>query len=159
MSTKKSRHGWRPRRRTMVVFGSVTVLMVAFSVRLVDIQLVQADELVSESQDYTGGATKIAGVRGEIVDQNGNVLATTTLTYNVVIDPSQLTGDDKKTKKNAEQWPTIAAQIAQITGQLGSDIQKSVAESTSAQYALITKGISTAQRQELVGDKNGRRFA
>lgn len=150
MSTKKSRPLWRPRRRTMVVFGTATVLMAAFAVRLVDIQLVQADELVSESQNYTGGGSTIAGVRGEIVDQNGSILATTTLTYNVAVDPSQLRGEDKTNKVNAEQWPTVAAQIGEITGQLGSDIQKAVTESTSPQWAQIAKGISTAQRQQLV---------
>lgn len=147
MSAKKTAHTWRPRRRSAVVLGGVAVIMVAFSVRLVDIQLVQADELVSQSQEHTGGSTTIAGVRGNITDQDGNVLAATILTYDVVIDPSQLTGEANA--KNAAAWPTKAAQIAEITGQLGADIQKAVADSGSPQYALVKKGITTAQRQQL----------
>lgn len=156
MTKKKAATSRTHRRRTVVVFGGVMVLMSAFAVRLVDIQLVNADELVAEAQTHTGTSRPIAGVRGSIVDEHGTPLALSTLTYDAVIDPSQTAEPVKRGSgeaKTTETWQQISAKIGKITGQSAADVQAIVADNQQrvpgSQYARIKTGLSTTQRQEL----------
>ncbi len=156
--TKKrtAANGRVPRRRTVVVFGGVMVLMSAFAVRLVDIQLVNADELVAEAQTHTGTSKSIAGVRGSIVDETGKPLALSTLTYDAIIDPSQIAKPIKRTvdgKKTQETWEQVSAKIGKVTGQSAADIRAIVSDNQQrvpgSQYSRIKTGLSTTQRQAL----------
>ncbi|HYP74192.1 MAG TPA: penicillin-binding protein 2, partial [Microbacterium sp.] len=86
MTTRATRS---PRRRTVVALAVVLTVLAAFVVRLVDIQVVNANDHVTDSQTFaTGAKTTLYGARGEIVDMNGSVLASSTLRYDVQIDPS-----------------------------------------------------------------------
>ncbi|WP_433674082.1 peptidoglycan D,D-transpeptidase FtsI family protein [Microbacterium gorillae] len=146
------------RRRTVAVFGTVSVLMVAFSVRLVDIQVVNAAEYVAESKLSTQQSRPIAGTRGEIVDANGAVLAISNVTYDAVIDPHYLNTIERLDKDGnkiplKEEWNGVADKIAAIIGLTGDEIRTIVADNAAAnpssQYALLTTGLSTAQMEKL----------
>lgn len=146
------------RRRTVAVFGTVSVLMVAFSVRLVDIQVVNAAEYVAESKLSTQQSKPIAGTRGEIVDSNGAVLAISNVTYDAVIDPHYLNTIERLDKDGnkiplKEEWNGVADKIAAIIGLTGDEIRTIVADNAAAnpasQYALLTTGLSTAQMEKL----------
>jgi hypothetical protein len=85
MTTRATRS---PRRRTVVALAVVLVVLSAFVVRLVDIQVVNAREHVDDSEQFaTGAKTTLYGARGDIVDDNGVVLASSTTLYDVQIDP------------------------------------------------------------------------
>ncbi len=85
MTTRATRS---PRRRTVVALAVVLAVLCAFVVRLVDIQVVNAREHIDDSQAYaTGAKSTLYGARGEIVDDNGVVLASSTTLYDVQIDP------------------------------------------------------------------------
>ena len=72
MTTTLSRS---PRRRTVIALAVVLIVLIAFVVRLVDIQVVNASEYVAQSQKYaTGESIALTGTRGEIVDASGEVL-------------------------------------------------------------------------------------
>ncbi len=74
MTTRATRG---PRRRTVVALAVILSVLVAFVVRLIDIQVVSADEHVSQSLEHIGDGSTIPGQRGSIVDAEGTVLAST----------------------------------------------------------------------------------
>ncbi len=81
MTTRATR---TPRRRTVVALAVVLAVLAAFVVRLVDIQVVNANDHITDSQSFATGAKQpLYGARGEIVDTDGTVLASSTLRYDV----------------------------------------------------------------------------
>lgn len=152
MTTRATR---TPRRRTFLALLIVAVVIIGFGVRLVDIQIVNAQGYVDDSMEQIGDSRPIHASRGDIVDANGNVLATSTINYKFAIDPKILTTENRdKTKPSLmDEWPQNAAAIADITKQPVDEIQKKVADNIASNpksmYVLITSGLSTSQVQQI----------
>ncbi len=163
MTTRATRS---PRRRTVVAFTVVLAVLAVFVVRLVDIQVVNANDHIAQSEKLaTGAGQTLYGARGEIVDTDGSVLASSTVLYDVQIDPAlAVQGIDKKdadgkTIKNADgdaekvAWPELAGRIAAVTGQTSDDVQKIVADALAidakSQYATIKRYVSTEEYRAL----------
>lgn len=155
MTTRSTR---TPRRRTVIALAVVLAVLVAFVVRLVDIQVVNAGEHIDDSLRIAmGGKTTLYGTRGSIVDENGNVLAGSILTYDAELDPSNVGPIERKDAAGDEvevDWPTVAGEIGQITGQSPEDVQKIVADALAvnpkSQYASLKNGLSTEKYQQLL---------
>ena len=78
-----------PRRRSAVALIIVLAVLGAFIIRLVDIQVVNADEHVADSVSLGFGSSRVLwGERGSIVDENGAVLAGSTVYYDAELDPT-----------------------------------------------------------------------
>lgn len=146
------------RRRTMGAAALVLVVLAGFVLRLIDIQIVHADEHVADAKS-TGnmtGSEKLWGNRGTIVDANGVVLATSTMRYDLAIDPA-LVGDIEREDEDGEEytqtWEEQAALIAQIAGlsadQVKTTVSDALAADPGARWALLAKDLSTAQYQAL----------
>lgn len=158
MTTTTSRS---PRRRTVVALSIVLVVLLAFVVRLVDIQVVNARTHVDDSLAMGLESSRTEyGSRGSIVDENGVTLASAVNRYDVQIDPklavegiTTRTDDDDEDGTTTE-WPVLAAQIAAVTGQEASDVEKivtdAVAENPDSRYAMIARSVSTEQYRALV---------
>ncbi|MGV9192826.1 peptidoglycan D,D-transpeptidase FtsI family protein [Microbacterium sp. MC2] len=163
MTTRATRS---PRRRTVVALAVVLAILAAFVIRLVDIQVVNAGTHIDDSRRLaTGTHVTLHGGRGDIVDTNGDVLATSTMLYNVQIDPllavnglpetdlagRTVYGDDGKPV--ITPWADLAAQIAQITGQDVDEVvgivDAALADNPESRYALIKKAVSTEEYREL----------
>lgn len=163
MTTRATRS---PRRRTVVALGLVLAVLTAFVVRLIDIQVVNASVHVANSQSLATGAERpLYGARGEIVDANGSVLATSTILYDVQVDPSLAvkglaqTDSDGNEVKGADgkpvmvPWTELAARIGAVTGQSAADVEKVVtdalAENPLSQWAVIKAFVSTEEYRAL----------
>ena len=107
MTTRSSRA-----RITLAVLAIFAVVAV-FAVRLVDIQLVQAQELNALSLSKRAQEITTYGVRGDIVDANGAPLATSVERYDITASPRSALarGDASGTVAEA------LAKIAALTGQ------------------------------------------
>ena len=71
MATRATRS---PRRRTVVALAVVLAVLAGFMVRLVDIQVVNADEHIADSLEHAlGGSQTLYGTRGSIVDASGQL--------------------------------------------------------------------------------------
>ncbi|WP_203135525.1 peptidoglycan D,D-transpeptidase FtsI family protein [Microbacterium sp. JZ31] len=144
------------RRRTMVAAAIVLTVLGGFVVRLIDIQVVHAEEHRADSVDQRAGYEKLFGTRGTIVDENGVVLASSTMRYDVNIDPT-LVADIERTAEDGSEhlqtWDEQAALIAQIVGMDVEEIKRIVADKKAnepeSQWAELTRGVSTAQYQAL----------
>lgn len=154
MSTRATRS---PRRRTVVALGVVLAILIAFVVRLVDIQVVNADDHVADSVRMSLGASRtLYGTRGPIVDETGDVLAGSILLYDGQLDPSNVGPVERKAADGAEvevPWEQTSAEIAAITGQTAEDVRKIVADARAdnpnSQWAPLVRGLSTEQFRAL----------
>ncbi|EIC08742.1 hypothetical protein HMPREF1529_02961 [Microbacterium sp. oral taxon 186 str. F0373] len=167
MTTRATRS---PRRRTVVALAVVLVVLSAFVVRLVDIQVVNAREHVDDSEQFaTGAKSTLYGARGDIVDDNGVVLASSTTLYDVQIDPmlaaqgavqTDASGNamtDADGKNIMTPWTDVAPKIAAITGQSAADVEKIVsdalAENSASRFAYVKRYVSTEEYRALAALK------
>lgn len=152
-----SRSTRSPRRRTIVVLAIVLAVFVAFVVRLVDIQVVNAKENIQNSLSYGMGVTRtLAGTRGSIVDTDGKPLATSVVNYTCQFTPVNIGGGDTPAaqRKAAAAWQKASARIATITGLTTAKVRAIVSDALTAdphsQYALLARGLNTEQYRELM---------
>lgn len=163
MTTRATRS---PRRRTVVALAVVLAVLAVFVLRLVDIQVVNANEHVADAQSFaTGESRTLYGARGEIVDTDGTVLATSTVLYDVQIDPMLAAKGiaqkdaDGRTVRGADgaavmtPWPELAARVAAVTGQSADDVQAIVADALAkdpgSRFAYIKRYVSTEEYRSL----------
>ncbi|GAA1987532.1 penicillin-binding protein 2 [Microbacterium pumilum] len=140
-----------PRRRTVVALAVVLAVLAGFIVRLVDIQVVNADEHIAESLEHAlGGSQTLYGTRGSIVDQTGQTLAGSVLEYDCQLDPlliTQIDQDILAETSTAKPWSVVSVAIAELTGQKVKKVQKIVAdalaEDAGSRYAMLARGLST----------------
>ncbi|MFV0433224.1 MAG: peptidoglycan D,D-transpeptidase FtsI family protein [Leucobacter sp.] len=148
-------------RRT-IALTVVVITAVAFLVRLVDVQMVSAAALNEEAKDRRAVAFAIPSVRGDIVDRNGVVLATTDERYDVQLSPknTQLKGGKFWRLDPEGGIGTVAVtayeafgEIGEITGQSADEIQKIVddalEENPKSDFAYVKRSIDLVQLNAL----------
>lgn len=153
MTTRATRG---PRRRTVVALAVILVVLGAFVVRLVDIQVVSATEHVDDSLrvGQLGSTHTLYGNRGSIVDASGITLASSVTVYDAQLDPKVLTELEENEKKPPKlRWNEAADKIANITGQDADELRAGVAANLEndpeSQYYELKKGLSTEKYLEL----------
>ncbi|KQR43217.1 cell division protein FtsI [Microbacterium sp. Leaf161] len=151
MTTRATR---TPRRRTVVALAVILAILAAFVVRLVDIQVVKADEHVAQSLEFIAHRTSIPGERGSVVDADGAVLAESVNVYDASIDPkvmNLLETDEKNPPKMP--WAEASQRIAEIAGvdaeKLRTAVEAQNAANPDSQWYQLKTGLSTAQFIEL----------
>lgn len=144
MTTRATRG---PRRRTVVALAVILSVLAAFVVRLIDIQVVSADEHVAQSLTKIGAGDTIPGQRGSIVDSGGTVLASSVLVYDAQLSPKVIMQLEDKDPKLP--WAEAADKIAAVTGQTGDEVRALVADALAkdaeSQYAPLKKSLTTDQ--------------
>ncbi|MGL4255840.1 MAG: penicillin-binding protein 2, partial [Microbacterium sp.] len=155
MTTRSTRS---PRRRTVVALAVVLAVLGAFIVRLVDIQVVNADDHVADSMEVAlEGGQVLHGTRGSIVDATGQTLAGSVLEYDCQLDPkliSQIDDEIAAGESTDDPWADVSADVAEITGQDADEVRTIVsdalAENAESQYAILRNGVSTEQYRALM---------
>src|SRR5690606_12222507 len=120
----------------------------AFVVRLGDLQVVRADELNADSLDKRAVGITTYGMRGQIVDANGVVLADTVLRYDIQISPrllfnqrdgqfldtykKRVTNAEGKTERVEVDTREAFAEFAEITGTDADKILEAVFSNTKS---------------------------
>lgn len=115
--------------RRIIALAVVLIGALVFSVRLVDLQVVQAAQLNAEALDKRGVPVTVPSLRGDIVDRNGVILATTDERYDVQLSPKNVRLNGGKFWRTAEKQVTAEqafAEIGAITGQQPDEIAKIV---------------------------------
>ncbi|QAY61595.1 penicillin-binding protein 2 [Microbacterium protaetiae] len=154
MTTRSTRS---PRRRTVVALSVVLIILCAFVIRLVDIQVVNAKENIDRAMEHGLSTTQVlAGTRGSIVDANGTPLAVGTLSYTCQFSPNIVRTLTRHTDGGQEvevTWNEISAKIAEITGQSVDEVRAIVSDALvanpDAQYAPLKSGLSTEQYRQI----------
>ncbi|MHC2997957.1 peptidoglycan D,D-transpeptidase FtsI family protein [Microbacterium sp. HJ5] len=154
MTTRSTRS---PRRRTVVALAVVLAVLAGFIVRLVDIQVVNADEHVADSLEIAlRGSQTLHGTRGPIVDETGQTLAGSILEYDCQLDPLLITQIDAEVldeKSKARLWADVSDDVAEILEQTPEAVREIVgtalADDPGSRYAQLANGVSTEQFRAL----------
>ncbi|MFD1720806.1 peptidoglycan D,D-transpeptidase FtsI family protein [Amnibacterium endophyticum] len=127
----------RPGRfRPLFVLVLVVVLAGVVLGRLADVQVVRADALRAESKDRRSTTSVLPGPRGDIVDADGTVLATTVQRWEVTAVPWIAVSSKRFEADAAAVASALRLDPAAVRGALTKD--------PKAQYALIAKQIDAA---------------
>lgn len=131
-----SASSWRRLIAMVAVLGCTGL----FALRLVDLQLVSAPKYNAEAEGKRAVPVAIPSLRGDIVDRDGRILATTDERYDVQLSPKNTTlygGIFYRDPGNGDEpIPVTAkeafAEIGAVTGQSAKQIQKIVDDALKA---------------------------
>lgn len=135
------------RRRMALTAIAVVASVAVLGVKLIDIQVVRADELQKKSISTKEASTMLYGNRGDIVDASGRVLATTVYKYTAAASPSDaIAGGRAELVKAANAIGAITGQGGDAVAQL---IEDALAENAKSKYVLIKSGMDVATFDKL----------
>ena len=135
-------------RRMVAVALAIVVVVGAFFVRLVDIQVVRAAELSEESTEFRTQTTTLWGSRGDIVDRTGQPLAHNADRYDVTASPMHV-GDFRRDGQTVSVMDALG-EVEAITGTPVAQLWQSVSEDPESNFAFLTKDVTTEQYRQLV---------
>lgn len=134
--------------RRLVAIAVVLLCAVIFSVRLVDLQVVNAAGYNAEALDKRAVPVTIPSLRGDIVDRNGVVLATTDERYDVQLSPRIARAKGGTFWRSSTEQVTAEqafAEIGEITGQTPEEIaaivDDALAENPKSDFAYVKRSV------------------
>lgn len=147
----------RTRRRISVAVLAIFAIVLVFSVRLVDIQVVRADSFTSIAGTNYRTDT-LWGTRGSIVDENGTVLATSVDRFNITAAPDlvDLEGFDRVVEVDGAKkrvhvaFADAVQEIADITGADPAQLTAALTEDPTAKFAYLVKSVKLDVFQKVV---------
>jgi len=140
------------RRRLVVAVVTVFAVVALFMVRLVDIQVVRADELNTESAGKRMVSTTTYAARGDIVDKDGVVLAGSVMRYDITASPRTVPKTFKREVGEDSVVVTLAqaaAEIAAITGQTQNEVYLAFTSAPESDFQYVAKEVTTEQMRQV----------
>jgi len=137
--------------RRMRLFLSVsTILALVFAVRLVDFQIVRAQAISDYSYENRAVTRTIPAVRGDIIDANGNVLATTVFRYDINAAPSMV-GPVERVIDGVPQVISVEAVAADLARILKEDISILLPKlAGSSNYVNLKKRVDAETHRQIM---------
>lgn len=132
-------------RRLAVSVLTVFVLVVAFVIRLVDLQVVRAGELTASADSRRTVEVTIPATRGSILDANGVVLADGVDRFDLTAAPKNVQPETYMTVDGVrEKVPTmqVVAELSELTGVPVETISSALFDDPEALHAYIAKGVT-----------------
>ncbi|MGW9029470.1 peptidoglycan D,D-transpeptidase FtsI family protein [Streptomyces sp. NPDC055722] len=122
-----------PRPRLRMGGLALTLVLITFVVRLLQVQAVDASAYAAKADQNRYVGRTLAAVRGEIVDRNGVELATSEDAYDITADPTLFSSDSTGVPDAPEQ---AAALLAPIIGQDTDAVTKKL-RTPHTRYVLL----------------------
>ncbi|MES5823014.1 penicillin-binding protein 2 [Streptomyces sp. RG80] len=135
-----------PRPRLRMVSLALTLVLVAFAVRLLQVQAVDASTYAAKAEQNRYVGYTLAAERGQITDRSGVALATSVDAYDITADPTLFAKKQLKITDGPEQ---AAALLAPILGQDQADLTEKLR--TKGQYVKLA-GRQTPQVWKQIKD-------
>lgn len=135
-------------RRMGAVSLVVVVIVGAFFVRLVDIQVVRAAELSTESTQFRTQSATLWAERGQILDRAGQPLAHNADRYDVTVSPMHVA--DFRRAGEVVSVMAALAEVESITGTPVAQMWASISADPDANFAYLSKEVTTTQYRALV---------
>ncbi|WP_420711854.1 peptidoglycan D,D-transpeptidase FtsI family protein [Streptomyces sp. MMG1533] len=124
-----------PRPRLRMVGLALTLVLIAFVVRLLQVQAVDASTYAAQAEQNRYVGYTLAAERGGITDRDGVALATSVDAYNITADPTLFNREQLKIDDGPEQ---AAALLAPILGQDQDAIVKKLRPANkNLRYAVL----------------------
>ncbi|WP_309221685.1 penicillin-binding transpeptidase domain-containing protein [Streptomyces sp. Act143] len=135
-----------PRPRLRMVSLALTLVLIAFAVRLLQVQAVDASTYAAKAEQNRYVGYTLAAERGQITDRAGVALATSVDAYDITADPTLFKRKQLKIDDGPEQ---AAALLAPILGQEQSELTEKLR--TKGQYVKLA-GRQTPQVWKQIKD-------
>lgn len=127
-----------PPDRQRIALAVVLVLLAVLGGRLVHMQVVAGPALAAEHSAKRLHTQEIPGARGEIIDRNGFVLATSVERWNVVVNQRQLVDALGTPEKVAAEAARLAPVLGMSAADLGADLWGG---EEKRQFVYLAKGV------------------
>ena len=127
-------------RRVGFLLGTVFLVAIFFIGRLIVIQVVDAKKLNVEAETHRTISRVLYGVRGDVVDANGVVLASTVDRYDITASP-QYTVDFERDDATVTVDQALT-EIAELTDTKVATLRAAIAQDPSADFAYLIKGVT-----------------
>ena len=148
---KKLRFGKVANRNLKITSWVIIGFLFILCIRIIYINVAYGDEYsiaVLKQQSFTNNIVPYK--RGDIKDRNGNILATSTVVYNMVVDAKMLS----KEENQEYLQPTIDA-VVKYFGLNTDDLKTSIKEHGTTSYWIAQKDISYDKVKEFKSYCNG----
>lgn len=133
----KSSRSTRSRLAASVL--ALLAVVILFSVRLIDIQVVRAAELNEQSLGKRSVAVPTYGVRGNITDTNGVLLASSVDRYDITASPKVMYALADPTNKKPIDYRAQIEDLAAATGETVEAITASLEAKPDSDFAYVHK--------------------
>ncbi len=141
----------RTRRRLAATIIVVVAVVAAFGVRLVDIQVVRAEQLAHESEARRSIPAPLYGARGDILDREGTVLADSVFRYDITVSPrfvkDFVTVDSETAERERRTVWQGLSDVAAVTGedpaQMLAMIEAELAADPDDDHAYLVRRVTT----------------
>ncbi|MCF3118174.1 penicillin-binding protein 2 [Streptomyces arenae] len=124
-----------PRPRLRMVSLGLTLVMLAFVVRLLQVQAVDASAYAAKAEKNRYFTHTLAAERGRITDRGGVELAASVDAYDITADPTLFAPKETRTKDAPEQ---AAALLAPILGKDADELAKKL-RTPDTRYVLLAR--------------------
>lgn len=130
------------KKKLLVVFLLVVLLLIALVVRLFYIRYSKGNEYAKKVLSQQGYASQtIPYQRGDILDSQGTILATSVDVYNVILDCKLINEDEKYVE------PTIAALLQCFPDVTEEELRTALTEKADSRYFVLRKKLPYEQIQ------------
>ena len=109
-------------KRTTVLILVFVIMSVVLVCRLFDLQIIQGEDYISKFQARTTKERVLKSTRGNILDRNGDILASNVLSYSLTLEDN---GTYTSTREKNLTLNGVAYQVLQILHSNGDDITHS----------------------------------
>ncbi|MFH8615940.1 peptidoglycan D,D-transpeptidase FtsI family protein [Streptomyces sp. NPDC017979] len=124
-----------PRPRLRLVGFGLTLVMLAFVVRLLQVQAVDAEAYAAKADKSRYLSVKLAAERGEITDRTGIALASSVDAYDITADPKMFTPEESKAPDAPEQAAALLAPILNVP----ADDMVAKLKKPKSRYAVLAR--------------------
>ncbi|MGW0467293.1 peptidoglycan D,D-transpeptidase FtsI family protein [Streptomyces sp. NPDC003027] len=124
-----------PKPRLRLVSLGLTLVMLAFVVRLLQVQAVDASAYAAKAEKHRYQEYTLSADRGEITDRAGIALAASVDAYDITADPKLFTPEESKVRDAPEQ---AAALLAPLLGKDAAEIAKKL-RTPKSRYTLLAR--------------------
>jgi len=138
-----------PKRRVRKIQAFVVIVAIIFGVRLVDLQIVEADAINAKSYANRAVSRVLPSLRGQIVDDAGNVLARTDFKYDINAAPDIVAAYNRKVngQETLVTKEQAAAELAALTGQTQADVLLKI--SGTGKYSQVAKAVDASVYRQI----------
>ena len=138
-----------PKRRVRKIQAFVVLVAIIFGVRLVDLQIIEADAINAKSYANRAVSRVLPSLRGQIVDEAGNVLARTDFKYDINAAPDIVASFNRKVngQETLVTKEQAAAEIAALTGQTQADVLLKI--SGTGKYSQVAKAVDASVYRQI----------
>jgi cell division protein FtsI (penicillin-binding protein 3) len=138
-----------PSKRLQKIIAFILIAAVVFTIRLVDLQIIQANAINEKSYEKRAVTRVIPALRGQIIDANGKVLAKTVIRYDINAAPSKV-APITRTVNGAPVVVTVEQLVSEIAAILEmSPAEVSAKITGTGEYAQIKKRVNAASYRKL----------